>query len=169
MGAEVGPPSFLSNHGSLFPRPNVEVPISLDQALLRVDLSDEIPQGINTGEDAVTLLMREKHREGQAFYCVFTNRDPLTYDPFDLTVVKRTAIKPSTAEYFTVTVSGVTFIRDGDICEVQVRVRGNFERVFFSSSTQTEPDLKLPFLCSLYPHPPHRSCKTGYSRRPSSA
>lgn len=76
------------------------------------------PQGISTGEEAITLLMREKHREGQAFYCIFTHRSPLEYEPYDLTVIRRSQIQPSTPEYFIVSVSGVTHLRTGDVCDV---------------------------------------------------
>lgn len=72
------------------PRPaDRRVLLSDEQWKLRKDLDDGIPPGVTTGEDAVTLFMRNKHREGQTIFLKLADRHPAIYEPFDLVPVLR--------------------------------------------------------------------------------
>ena len=61
--------------------------------------------------------MRNKHREGQTLFLTLVDKDRAIYDPFDLVTVTRTQALQQPL-YYTVTVTGVTFIRDGDASDV---------------------------------------------------
>ncbi|CAG9463555.1 unnamed protein product [Pedinophyceae sp. YPF-701] len=99
---------------------------------MRYGLDHTVPPGITTGAEAVTYFMRGKAKEGLLLYANFAE-DPkvtLSWEPYSLVVVPREEARAD--NYFTISLTGVTHVVDGDEASSQELPEWLQDRAVFS-------------------------------------